>query len=159
MVNTNTCSCSHEQISDDEMFMSLCDIVSKKSHCISQHVASIAVRDGKILCSGINGTPPKQKNCCQAFADGEFTREEHHDYSMLNEIHSEISLMQYAAKEGISLKGSTIYCTLQPCKSCSLALSNVGIVRVVYGSKYHRTPPEATNVLLDAGIKIECLRE
>ena len=154
-----TCSCEHHRNNDDEMFMNICKEFATKSHCISKHVASIAVRDGRILCSGINGTSPKQTNCCDAFHAGVFTREEHHAWSLLNEIHSEIALLQYAAREGISLKGATIYCTLQPCQYCSIALSNIGIERIVYGTSYEHTPADAGRILTDSGIILETINK
>lgn len=150
-----SCNCNHERYeNDDALFMAICEAYAPKSHCISKQVASIAVLDGKTICSGVNGTLPGVTNCCESYENKVFTREEHHEWSLKNEIHSEIALLQYAAKKGISLEGSTLYCTLEPCINCSVALSNVGIKRIVYGKKYEFTPPEASEILKKANIEL-----
>jgi len=54
-------------------------------------------------------------------------------------LHAEANAITHAAKEGISLYGTTIYITKSPCKECSKLIAQSGIKRVVYKTKYKDT--------------------
>lgn len=139
-------------IDENEIYMVVCQSMARKSHCISKQVACVAVKDGRIITSGINGTVPGHKNCDSCFEDLEFTREEHHQWSLLHEIHAEINMISYCAKVGISLEGAILYSTLQPCSDCSKALAVCGIKEIIYLNEYEHTPVESKAVL--SGIKV-----
>ena len=51
-------------------------------------------------------------------------------------IHAEANAIAYAAKEGISTKGCTMYVTLSPCMNCSNLIIQSGITTVVYSEDY-----------------------
>lgn len=36
---------------------------AEESHCLSKHVAAVAVKNDRIVCTGINGTPHGTENC------------------------------------------------------------------------------------------------
>lgn len=62
-----------------------------------------------------------------------------------------------AAKLGISIEGSTLYCTHQPCSVCAKMIINVGIRRVVYQQGY---PDKFSLEIFDeAGVKLEQFNE
>jgi len=54
-------------------------------------------------------------------------------------LHAEANAITHAANEGISLKGTTIYVTMSPCKDCAKLIAQAGIVRVVYKDVYRDT--------------------
>ena len=139
---------------DDKVFLKVCQNISSLSHCISKQVAVIGVKDRRIIATGINGTIKGTTNCDEHYSNGTFTREEHHDWSLLNEVHAEINMISYCAKNGISLEGATVYCTLEPCTDCSKALAVSGIKHIVYLNGYEYTPKEAKQILINAGISI-----
>ena len=57
---------------------------------------------------------------------------------------------------GISLKGSEIYCTHQPCLICTKMLINCGIAKVYFLEPY---PDElAAAMIKEAGIPFEALK-
>jgi dCMP deaminase len=58
-----------------------------------------------------------------------------------------------AAKEGIPVKGATLYCTKHPCRVCSGMIIAAGIKRVVYQEGYPEVLP-GCNLLEDAGITV-----
>ena len=130
----------------DQLFSGIAiDIANSLSKCVSKKVAAVAVRDGNIVCVGVNGTAPGDENCCDHFnidmsnlPVGHPDREAHSEWSNQYEGHAELNLVAKAAREGISLNGCTLYCTLQPCWGCSKYLKIAGIVRVVYTAKYDR---------------------
>ena len=62
----------------------------------------------------------------------------------------------WAAREGISIKGATIYVTLEPCSECSKNLIASGIRRVVYEKSYEYTNSKIVSDFIKAnGVLIE----
>ena len=52
-------------------------------------------------------------------------------------IHAEQNAICQAARHGISLKGSTLYCKMEPCRVCAMLIISVGITKVIAKKKYH----------------------
>ena len=52
-------------------------------------------------------------------------------------IHAEQNAICQAAKHGISLKGGTLYCKMEPCRVCAMLIISVGITKVIAKKKYH----------------------
>jgi deoxycytidylate deaminase len=40
------------------------------------------------------------------------------------------------AREGVSTIGSTLYCSMTPCRNCGMAIIQAGIIRVVAKNRY-----------------------
>ena len=126
------------QALSDEIFLNVAIELSRFSKCQSKKVCAIAVKDDRIIGTGVNGSQSGGKNCCDVFPDGvsEQNRTEHREWSRLNEVHAEENLIAYAAKNGGGLDGCTVYVNLQPCEKCSLYLTRIGVTRVVYRHDY-----------------------
>lgn len=133
-----------------KMFSDILDRIAQESHCTRRKVACIAVRDNRIVATGINGTPKGCINCDDYFADkayhkgsgyyeSEEYRKEHHEWSMLEEIHAEQNLVCYAALNNICLKDCDIYCSLSPCISCTRLLAALKPKRVFYKEAYDKS--------------------
>ena len=61
----------------------------------------------------------------------------------------------WAAREGISIKGATIYVTLEPCSECSKNIIASGIKRIVYEKSYEHTHSDiVTKFLKDNNVEI-----
>ena len=117
-------------------FMRILSEFAKLSHCTSKQVAAMAVKDGRIIATGINGTAPGYTNCDDIFDKNNFDRELHHKFSETYEVHAEMNMILYAAKNGITLFGSTLYCSMMPCWNCIKHISVTGIKRIIYSNKY-----------------------
>lgn len=66
----------------------------------------------------------------------------------------------WAAREGISIDGATIYVTLEPCSDCSKNLIASGIKRIVYDKAYEHTNSEVvSNFIKQNGVTIEQIKE
>lgn len=65
-------------------------------------------------------------------------------------VHAEMEAICDAARRGISVVGSTLYCTTYPCHLCAKLILAVGIRRVVYIDPY---PKSAAKKLFDEAIK------
>lgn len=149
----------------DKTFLNIAHEISKLSKCVSHQVGAVIVRDGRILSTGYNGTPPGFVNCCDLFKKPHVygppqewaDREAHHAWSNRHEIHAEENCTLFAAKNGIELNGATLYCTLEPCFNCAKNMIAAGIKRIVYGKYYDKAPDrEETRAFLEqCGVIIE----
>lgn len=123
----------------DEYFMDLAVRSSQMSYCERLKVGAVAVRDRRPILTGWNGTSPGEDNCCEETIkfwedDGvSFTSETVTKQSV---NHAERNLIEFAAREGISLKGTTLYITHAPCIECAKSIRNSGIVELVYKDVY-----------------------
>ncbi|MGF3521978.1 MAG: deoxycytidylate deaminase, partial [Candidatus Bathyarchaeia archaeon] len=52
-------------------------------------------------------------------------------------LHAEQNAIIQAARFGIPLEGSTLYCKMTPCRTCAMMIINAGIKRVVCEKHYH----------------------
>lgn len=53
-----------------------------------------------------------------------------------NATHAEANALAFAARQGISTDGATLYVSISPCETCARLLIAAGIVRVVALSEY-----------------------
>jgi dCMP deaminase len=121
----------------DEYFMQVADVVSRRSTCIRRNIGAVIVKDKRILSTGYNGAPSGLPHCTQmgclrkelGVPSGERTE-------ICRGLHAEQNALIQAAKYGISVEGSTIYSTAEPCSMCAKMLINAGITRVVYRDPY-----------------------
>lgn len=129
-----------KQLNWDKKFLEIANSMSEMSKCRSKKVCAIAVRDTRIIATGINGTLQGYQNCSDRFPNGVTSenREEHHKWSLLYEAHAEDNLISEFSKNHISSIGATIYITIQPCVKCTIRLANIGIERIVYASTYDK---------------------
>jgi dCMP deaminase len=142
----------------DKNFINIAKEIASASKCVSKQVGAVIVKDGRILSTGYNGTPPGFTNCCTHW-DGEYTKE-HHDWSKTYEIHAEMNAIIWAARKGISIEGASIYVTLEPCSECSKNLIASGIVRIVYEKAYEHTNSDVVSQFLkDNNVIIEKIED
>lgn len=140
----------------DKNFIKIATELATASKCVSKHVGAVIVKDGRILSTGYNGTPPGFINCDEHWK-GEYTSD-HHEWSKTYEIHAEMNAIIWAARKGISIEGATIYVTLEPCSECSKNLIAGGIKRIVFAKEYEHTHSQTiTKFLEDNGVSIEKL--
>ena len=143
---------------NDKNFINIAKEIASASKCVSKNVGAVIVKDGRILSTGYNGTPPKYTNCCE-YWDNEYTKD-HHEWSKTYEIHAEMNAIIWAAREGISIDGATIYVTLEPCSECSKNLIASGIKRIVYENSYEHTNSAVVTKFLKANnVIIEQLKK
>jgi len=142
----------------DQIFINIAKEIASASKCVSKQVGAVIVKNGRILSTGYNGTPPGYINCSD-YWDGEYTKD-HHEWSKTYEIHAEMNAIIWAAREGISIDGATIYVTLEPCSDCSKNLIASGIKRIVYDKAYEHTNSEiVTKFIKDNNVSIEKLED
>jgi dCMP deaminase len=69
-------------------------------------------------------------------------------------VHAEQNAICQAAKSGVALEGSTLYCRMTPCRVCAMLIINCGIKRVVCERKYH-AGIESETMFKAAGVSLE----
>jgi dCMP deaminase len=141
----------------DRNFINIAKELATASKCVSKQVGAVIVKDGRILSTGYNGTPPGHTNCCDHW-NGKYTKD-HHEWSKTYEIHAEMNAIIWAAREGISIEDATIYVTLEPCSECSKNLIASGIKRVVYEKPYEHTNSKVVSDFIKSnGVLIEQIK-
>ena len=138
----------------DEYCLKIASVVAERSTCLRHHMGAIAVRDKHILTTGYNGAPAGAKDCLelgclrneQGIESG--TRTE-----ICRAIHAEQNVIIQAGLHGVSLEGSTVYCTHTPCVLCAKMLVNAKIARFVSFGKYN--DDRFIEIFREAGIKVE----
>ena len=117
-------------------------------------MGAIAVRDKHILTTGYNGAPSGLKDClelgCLRDEMGIPSGERH---EICRGVHAEQNVIIQAALHGISLEGSTIYCTHTPCVLCAKMLVNAKIKRFVSFGRYNDN--SFRSLFKEAGIEID----
>jgi dCMP deaminase len=122
----------------DEYFLKIASVVAERSTCRRHHIGAVAVKDKHILATGYNGAPSGLKDCLELgclrdkleIPSG--TRQE-----ICRGIHAEQNVIVQASLHGVSMEGSTIYCTHTPCVLCAKMLTNAKIKRYVSFGKYN----------------------
>ena len=142
------------RLSADEYFLKIASVVAERSTCRRHHMGAIAVRDKHILATGYNGAPSGLKDClelgCLRDEQGIPSGERH---EICRGIHAEQNVIIQASLHGVSLEGSTIYCTHTPCVLCAKMLANAKIKRFVSFGRY--VDNTFTELFRDAGIEID----
>jgi dCMP deaminase len=118
-------------------FMDIADLVARRSTCIRRRVGAVAVKDKRILATGYNGAPSGIPHCldvgCLREQEGIPSGERH---ELCRGIHAEQNVIVQAAYHGVSIQGSTLYCTNLPCVICAKMLINAGITEIFYREGY-----------------------
>jgi dCMP deaminase len=135
-----------------DYFMRIAYLVSERSTCLRRKVGAVAVKDKRILATGYNGAPADLPHClelgCMRQQLGVPSGERH---ELCRALHAEQNVIIQAALHGISIAGSEIYCTTQPCFICAKMLVNCRVEAIYFAEGY---PDElAQQMLSDAGVK------
>lgn len=155
--NSNSVITLMQQWRWDVRFMRVAQEIATWSSCIrpERQVGAVIVKDKRVLTTGYNGAPSGIESCAEK---KQCLRELTHVESGTRQevcfaIHAEQNALLQAAKLGICVDGSTLYCTHQPCSICAKQIINAGIKRVVYLEGY----PDAfaLKLLHEANVRLD----
>lgn len=136
----------------DQYFMQITKLVATRSTCMRRQVGALLVKDKNILATGYNGVPSGIRHCEEVGCLREKLKVpsgERHE--LCRGLHAEQNAIIQAARHGINIEGSTLYCTDSPCIICSKMLINAGVQMVIYARGY---PDDLSREMLDeAGIE------
>ncbi|MDD4395451.1 MAG: cytidine/deoxycytidylate deaminase family protein [Bacteroidales bacterium] len=146
----------HGRPSWDEYFMEIANAVSSRATCDRGKSGCVIVRDRQILVTGYVGSPKGLPHCDEV---GHQMKKTVHEDGTTTEhcvrtVHAEQNAICQAAKLGIALQDSTLYCRMTPCRVCAMLIINCGITRVVCEKKYH-AGAESEEMFQKAGVTLE----
>lgn len=117
-----------------DTYMGTAFLHARKSKAIRKKVGACIVTKNGVILAGYNGTPADWDNLCEekviASDNSVYLR------TKPEVLHAELNAMLKAAKEGVSIKGATVYITLSPCVQCSAMMAQAGISTVYYAEDY-----------------------
>ncbi len=146
-----------ERPSWDEYFLNISKLVATRSTCLRRKVGAVVVKDKQVLATGYNGAPTGIIHCSEVGCMREelcVPSGERHE--LCRALHAEQNAFLQAARHGVSLGGSVLYVTVQPCSICAKMIINVGIKKIVIEGDY---PDEfALKFLKEAGIAIKVIK-
>jgi dCMP deaminase len=121
----------------DEYFLKIACVVAERSTCLRHHVGAVAVKDKHILSTGYNGAASGVKDCLElGCLRDELKIPSGTRHEICRGIHAEQNAIIQASLHGVSLEGSTFYCTHSPCILCAKMLVNARIKNFVTFGKY-----------------------
>lgn len=142
----------------DEYFLELIQVIGKRATCDRGRSGCVIVKDKQILTTGYVGSPPGLPHCDDV---GHLLKKVTHDDGTTSQhcvrtIHAEQNAICQAAKHGISLKESTLYCKMTPCRVCAMLIIASGITRVVAHKDYH-AGNESKEMFKAVGIQLDII--
>ena len=147
-----------KRISLDEYFLKIASVVAERSTCRRHYIGAIAVRNKHILTTGYNGAASGLKDCLelgclrdQRKIDSGTSQE------ICRAIHAEQNVIIQSSLHGVTLEGSTVYCTHTPCIICAKMLVNAKIKRYITFAEY--SDDAFIELFKEAGIKIDVLEK
>jgi len=141
----------------DEYFLSIANLVSKRSTCLRRSVGAVLVKDKRILATGYNGAPSGIRHCSVTGCIREKLKipsGERHE--LCRGLHGEQNAFLQAALHGTSLKGASLYSTTQPCIICAKMIINAGIKEIVIKGDY--PDKMSKDILREAKVKVRTLK-
>ena len=109
----------------NDYFFDLCEVISSKSKDPSTKVGAVIVNSGNsIVSTGYNGFPIGVDDSIES----RFERPEKYTWT----CHAEENAIAFAARNGISTNGATLYCNRLPCCArCTRLAIQAGIRRFI----------------------------
>jgi dCMP deaminase len=138
----------------DTYCLKIASVVAERSTCRRHHVGAVAVKDKHILTTGYNGAPAGLPDCLElGCLRDELGIPSGQRHEICRAIHAEQNVIIQAALHGVSLEGSTIYCTHTPCVLCAKMLVNARIKRFVSFGRY--ADDSFVSLFKEAGIEFD----
>jgi len=123
-------------------FLQVAEAVATRSTCLDKQVGCVLVdKDFRIIATGYNGTPSGLQNCCDL---GFCSKNQSHKIGECLALHAEQNALLSCNTRDVV----TCYCTLEPCKQCTLMLMNSGCKQIYY---IHKTNPKKSGEALFIG--------
>ena len=142
------------RLSIDEYFLKIASVIAERSTCRRHHVGAVAVKDKHILATGYNGAAAGLKDCLElGCLRDELGIPSGQRQEICRGIHAEQNVIIQAGLHGVSLEGSTIYCTHTPCVLCAKMLANARIKRFVSFGRY--SDNSFIDLFRESGIEVD----
>ena len=138
-----------ERLNIDGYFMEIASVVASRSTCLRRKIGAVIVKGKQMVSTGYNGTPAGHPHCTDVGCARENVPSGQRS-ELCRAAHAEQNAINFAARYGIPIDGSTIYTTTYPCSWCAKSIVNAGIARVVFLDDY--PDPLAKEILSVIGV-------
>jgi len=138
----------------DQYFMQISKLVANRSTCMRREVGAVLVKDRNILATGYNGVPSGITHCdVTGCLRDQLKVPSGERHELCRGLHAEQNAIIQAARHGVNIDNSTLYCTDSPCIICAKMLINAGIHQVVFSRGY---PDELSMEMInEAGVELK----
>lgn len=155
------------------VYMTCAENFAKLSYAERKKVGAVVVTPEDVMLYSWNGTASGDDNTCEdkiyltdigsyiysgriITLDYPYTDSNGNFYQLVTKptvLHAERNIIAKAAKEGISLKGASLFVTMSCCLECALMICQAGIKEVYYREEYRCL--DGIKYLKDHGIHVE----
>lgn len=144
----------------DQYFLDIIKVVGERGSCDRGRSGCVIVKEKRILSTGYVGSPAGTAHCDEAGHEMHTVKHEdgHESRHCIRTAHAEQNAIVAAARFGVALEGSTLYCHMTPCYACAKMIINAGIVKVVCQMDYH-AGDRSKEVFKEAGVAYELVTE
>jgi dCMP deaminase len=150
----------HVRFTWDEYFSKIVEVVGGRATCDRGRSGCVIVKEKRLLCTGYVGSPAGTNHCDEIGHEMHTVRHEDGSETQhcIRTAHAEQNAIANAARFGVPLEGSTLYCHMTPCYACAKMIINAGVKRVVANKDYH-AGARSKEIFAEAGIIYELLNQ
>lgn len=120
-----------EELAEHRKFMKEAEKEAEKAKCWWRQVGAVAVKHGEIIFRGFNKMLPNDDECYKIGCIRDSIQPGKQP-EVCSVTHAEATIISLAAKEGVSLDGTTLYVTHFPCPACAKLVALAGFKKLVY---------------------------
>ena len=154
-----------------DMFFEMCDVISKKSKDPSTKVGCVIVsNNNSVISTGFNGFPIGVEDSLIDINNGEIKKSKRYERpeKYLWTAHAEENAIAFAARNGVSTNGATLYVNrMMPCTRCTRLIIQSGIKRVIVlidvpdetSARWKEDNEIADQMLKEAGVQITIFKK
>jgi len=140
----------------DEYFLELVRVVGGRGTCDRGRSGCVIAKNKRVLSTGYVGSPAGVAHCDDVGHEMHtvIQKDGKESQHCIRTTHAEQNAIVNAARFGVALDGSTLYCHMTPCYACAKMIINAGIVRVVCNMDYH-AGSRSKEIFKEAGVVYE----
>jgi dCMP deaminase len=144
----------------DRYFLDMCEAVAARATCDRGKCGAVIVKDKRIMTTGYVGSPAGLPHCDEVGHDMRQVTNGNGEISQhcVRTLHAEQNAILQAARFGIPLEDSTLFCKMTPCRTCAMMIINAGIKRVVCEKRYH-ADVDTIEMFKQAGIELTIMND
>ncbi len=123
----------------DQYFLDIIKVIGERGSCDRGRSGCVIAKEKRILSTGYVGSPIGTAHCDEVGHEMHTVKHEdgHESRHCIRTAHAEQNAIVAAARFGVALEGSTLYCHMTPCYACAKMIINAGIKKVVCQFDYH----------------------
>jgi dCMP deaminase len=135
-------------------------MIGSRGTCDRGRSGCAIAKDKRLISTGYVGAPSGLTHCDEVGHEMHTVTHEDGEQSRhcIRTTHAEQNAICQAAKFGIALDGSTLYCKMTPCYTCAKMIINSGIKRVVCSQDYH-AGNRSKEIFKEAGVEFILLND